>query len=96
VLISTTTAIDSSSSRGGSRVDMEPNHMAFLGVASGKGLLYCLDPWTGAVLGEPLDCGGEVKAAPVTDPWCGHWWLVTHGRELLVVSPGQCLEAKAR
>ena len=79
-----------------SREDTASMHKAFLGVASGKGYLYCLDPWTGAVQGEALCCGGEVKAAPVADPWWGHWWLVTHGRELLVVTPGQQLQVQAR
>jgi hypothetical protein len=59
-------------------------------VACGDTKLYCLAVATGAVQGS-VECGGEVRAAPVTDPWgwCGCWWVVTHSRELLVVLPAK-------
>jgi hypothetical protein len=61
-----------------------------LAVPCGNTKLYCLAAADGAVQGS-VECGGEVRAAAVADPWgwCGCWWVVTHGRELLLVLPGQ-------
>lgn len=57
-----------------------------LGVPTGNGILYSLSTADGSTVSQ-LDCGTEVRAPPVTDPWQGLWWVVTHGRELLVVEP---------
>jgi hypothetical protein len=61
-----------------------------LAVPCGSTRLYCLAAADGAVQGS-INCGGEVRAAPATDPWewCGCWWVVTHGRELLLLLPGE-------
>lgn len=48
--------------------------------------MYCLCSTDGRLQGT-VALGGDVRAAPVTDPWWGLWWVVTHGRELLVVRP---------
>jgi hypothetical protein len=57
-----------------------------LAVPAGDGKLYCMNTTDGSCLGE-VDCGGEVRAAPATDPWRGLWWVMTHGKELLVIDP---------
>jgi hypothetical protein len=49
-------------------------------------VLYCLSTADGSTQGQ-LAVSGDVRAAPATDPWAGLWWLVTHGRELIVVQP---------
>eukprot|EP00198_Chlamydomonas_reinhardtii_P007518 XP_001696855.1 predicted protein [Chlamydomonas reinhardtii] len=39
-----------------------------------------------------VDCGGEFKCAPATDPWLGCVWATSHGRALVVMRPpGQLL-----
>jgi hypothetical protein len=65
-----------------------------LAVPAGIGILYSLSTADGSTVSQ-LDCGTEVRAPPVTDPWQGLWWVVTHGRELLVVEP-QSLAVAAR
>jgi hypothetical protein len=65
-----------------------------LAVPAGNGILYSLCTTDGSTVSQ-LDCGTEVRALPVTDPWQGLWWVVTHGRELLVVEP-QSLTVAAR
>lgn len=57
-----------------------------LAVPAGNGKLYALSTADGNCLGE-VDCGGEVRAPPATDPWWGLWWVVSHGKQLLVIDP---------
>lgn len=57
-----------------------------LAVPAGNGTLHCLDTADGSTAAA-LDCGAEVRAPPAADPWLGLWWVVTHGKELLVVDP---------
>ncbi|KAG2453445.1 hypothetical protein HYH02_001666 [Chlamydomonas schloesseri] len=41
-----------------------------------------------------VDCGGEFKCAPVTDPWLGCVWATGHGRALVVMRPPAQLLAR--
>lgn len=63
---------------------------ARLAVPAGDSQLYCLDTADGHTLGQ-VDCGAEVRAPPATDPWLGLWWVMTHGKELLVVGPNSLM-----
>eukprot|EP00879_Flechtneria_rotunda_P007325 GHRR01007684.1.p1 GENE.GHRR01007684.1~~GHRR01007684.1.p1 ORF type:complete len:1295 (+),score=553.20 GHRR01007684.1:1159-5043(+) len=58
----------------------------YLAVACGDARVYCLAVEDGRVEGF-VECGGEIRAAPVSDLWEGHWWVVTHAKELLVLKP---------
>lgn len=58
-------------------------------VACSSGRLHFLRTTDGAAVGT-CDAGGAVRAAPVTDPWLGHVWIASHGRQLTVCkAPGQ-------
>jgi hypothetical protein len=66
-----------------------------LAVAAGDAHLYCLRTGDGSELAV-LPTPGGVRTAPATDPWWGLWWLVTHGRQLMVVAPQEPLQVVAR
>ncbi len=69
-------------------------HAAHVVAACGDGRLYCLGLSDGAIQGT-LDCGGDIKAPPVLDPWCGHIWATSHGRRLVCMRPpGQLLHSQ--
>eukprot|EP00887_Chlorella_sp_A99_P006889 scaffold2.g6889.t1 len=63
-----------------------PQQRQALAVATNDGGLHLLDPCTGEMLGT-LDAGGDIRAAPVLDPWLGLLWVPTHAAALLAVSP---------
>lgn len=58
--------------------------MQCLTVPGSNGQIFFLDASSGIVLGT-LHAGGDVVAAPAVDPWNGHVWLGTHGKELLCI-----------
>ncbi len=65
--------------------------------AAGDGALHCLDLATGRRVGRAVDCGGEFKAPPESDPWLGAVWAASHGRRLTVRrAAARSLEACSR
>lgn len=57
-------------------------HMIAVGCYDGG--LYLLSAETGLIL-ERLECGGQVKCSPATDPSTGLLWIGSHGGKLLAV-----------
>jgi hypothetical protein len=60
-------------------------------VAASNGQLHFLRTTDGVEVGS-CDTDGALKAAPATDPWLGHVWIASHGRQLMICkAPGDCL-----
>ncbi|KAK9818648.1 hypothetical protein WJX74_008470 [Apatococcus lobatus] len=73
------------------------NDNLWLTVPGSHGENYFLDTSSGNVLGM-LHAGSAIVAAPAVDPWDGHVWLGTHGKELLRIeasTQATCLEPGA-
>ncbi|KAK9909180.1 hypothetical protein WJX75_008334 [Coccomyxa subellipsoidea] len=58
-------------------------------VAASNGQLHFLRTTDGVEVGS-CDTDGALKAAPATDPWLGHVWIASHGRQLMICkAPGE-------
>lgn len=68
-------------------VGMTADHqLLYIAVPCGDSKLRVLNVADGSIAGV-VDCAGECKAAPVTDPSEGLWWMTTHAGELLLIQP---------